>query len=78
MKLVVTQRAPHLGPPGSTVEMTKSQAAYERLRGHLVPHVTVVEPVPSQSDTADQAGLAKVVRRARRKPAVDSPQGGGR
>ncbi|MDG4895558.1 hypothetical protein P9272_18470 [Mesorhizobium sp. WSM4976] len=36
MKLVVTRRAPHLGADGAIVEMTPSQAAYERMRGHVV------------------------------------------
>ncbi|MER9625047.1 hypothetical protein NKI98_27025 [Mesorhizobium sp. M0222] len=36
MKFVLTGRAPHLGAAGKPVEMTRSQAAYEQLRGHIV------------------------------------------
>ncbi|WP_141245172.1 hypothetical protein [Mesorhizobium sp. WSM3860] len=67
MKFIVTDRAPKLGAPGSTVEMTPSQAAYERLRGHLVPQVTVVDPPPSQIEIADQVDVAKAVGRGKRK-----------
>ncbi|MDG4854588.1 MULTISPECIES: hypothetical protein [unclassified Mesorhizobium] len=60
MELVVTHLAPHLGAAGTTVEMTPSQAAYERLRGH------VVEPSKSKpAATAD--GPARQVRRGKRK-----------
>ncbi|TIR81352.1 MAG: hypothetical protein E5X21_25500 [Mesorhizobium sp.] len=51
MKLVVTKRAPHLGVAGTAVEMTPSQAAYERLRGH------VVEPAQPKADGS--AGSSK-------------------
>ncbi|MCT2579127.1 MULTISPECIES: hypothetical protein [unclassified Mesorhizobium] len=49
MKLVVTKRAPHLGVAGTAVEMTPSQAAYERLRGH------VVEPAQPKADGSADA-----------------------
>lgn len=57
---------------GKTVEMTKSQAAYERLRGNLVPHVAHTDPLPSQVDISDQVDLAttpaaKVARRGRKR-----------
>ncbi|WFP74499.1 hypothetical protein [Mesorhizobium sp. WSM4906] len=36
MQLIVTHRAPHLGAAGTSIDLTPSQAAYERLRGHVV------------------------------------------
>ncbi|MBZ9822341.1 hypothetical protein [Mesorhizobium sp. CA4] len=59
MKLVVTDRAPHLGAPGSTVEMSPSQAAYERLRGH------VVEPIKPKP-AAEEEAVAKPAGRGKR------------
>ena len=36
MKYVLTESAPkELGPAGAVVELTRSQAAYARLRGHV-------------------------------------------
>ncbi|TIT06811.1 MAG: hypothetical protein E5W74_28345 [Mesorhizobium sp.] len=67
MKLFVTKRAPHLGTPGTPFDMTLSQAAYERLRGHLVPQATVVDPPPSHIEIEDRVDIVKAVRRGKRK-----------
>ncbi|PBB98352.1 hypothetical protein [Mesorhizobium sp. WSM3862] len=62
MKLVVTKRAPHLGVAGTVVEMTPSQAAYERLRGHVVEPVEPAQPKADGSADAPAKG-----RRGKRK-----------
>jgi hypothetical protein len=49
MKFLVTHRAPQLGAPGSTIDLTPSKAAYERLRGH------VVELVEAKDSPAEEA-----------------------
>ncbi|TJV70713.1 MAG: hypothetical protein E5X76_18120 [Mesorhizobium sp.] len=68
MQLIVTHRAPHLGAAGTSIDLTPSQAVYERLRGHLS------EPAapPSPKATASKSRAAKLSKEG---PVLGSPKG---
>ncbi|CDX55883.1 hypothetical protein MPL3365_210112 [Mesorhizobium plurifarium] len=69
MQLIVTHRAPHLGASGTSIDLTPSQAVYERLRGHVVQPAS---PMPSPQAAGSKARAAKVQREG---PALRSPKG---
>ena len=69
MRLIVTHRAPHLGAAGTSIDFTPSQAAYERLRGHVVDPAA---PPPSPKAAASKPLAAKV---SKERPALRSPKG---
>ncbi|RWD71647.1 hypothetical protein [Mesorhizobium sp.] len=69
MEFVVTHRAPHLGAAGTAVQLTPSQAAYERLRGHVVESAA---PPSSPQAAVSKTRAAKVQKEG---PALRSPEG---
>ncbi|TIL77904.1 MAG: hypothetical protein E5Y89_17290 [Mesorhizobium sp.] len=69
MEFVVTHRAPHLGAAGTALELTPSQAAYERLRGH------VVEPAAPPSSPKAAVSKTRATKVQKEGPPLRSPKG---
>ncbi|AZO38759.1 hypothetical protein EOA27_14360 [Mesorhizobium sp. M2A.F.Ca.ET.037.01.1.1] len=68
MQLIITHRAPHLGAAGTSIDLTLSQAIYERLRGHVVEPTA---PPPSPKAEASKPRAAKVSKEG---PALRCPK----
>ncbi|BCM19253.1 hypothetical protein [Mesorhizobium sp. J8] len=69
MQLIVTHRAPHLGAAGTSIDLTLSQAVYERLRGH------VVEPAAPPHSPKAGASKPREPKVPKERPALRSPKG---